>query len=167
MAARRLEADPPAGFRPGAAVTLTLFAAVVAIVLTSSLDLQERRVKQRDERYFGVPESGGPDLFVRGSSSMLGPEGTNPEIVEQLARVRGVETALPVYASLYPADPQGAPPQDETAEAVRVRFRQRVVVADCVDFVRGARPVGRLSVRRADGEPDAAGSSADPHVSRT
>lgn len=134
LAARRLEADPRAGFRPGAAVMLTLFVAVFAIVLTSSFDLRETRKDRRDASASGVPESGGPDLFVRGSSSLIGPEGTRPAIVEQLANVRGVAEAVPVYASVY-----GDAIRDPSHPEVTVRFRQRVVVADCVDFARAVR----------------------------
>jgi hypothetical protein len=137
LAARRLEADPRGGFRSGAAMTLTLFAAVVAIVMTSSLDLREARKDERDARERGVPASGGPDFFVRGSSTLLGPEGTDPSIVDALRDVRGVEEAVPIYASVY-----GDAIRDPANPEVNLRFRQRVVVAECRDFLRAVRTQG-------------------------
>jgi hypothetical protein len=118
LAARRIEADPRAGFRPGAAVALALFAATLAVTIVSSTDVR----RARSERAPGTTVVAGPDVVVRGSSSFFGPEGTSPSIVPKLRAVPGVTAAVPVYVD---ADVVGSQ---------QVPFRNRVVVADCATF---------------------------------
>ncbi len=134
LAARRLEADPRAGFRPGSAVTLTVFIAMVLIVVISSADLSNGRSRASGP---DGPAVRGPDLVVRGSASLFGPAGTDPELAAALAAVRGVEVAVPVYADL----------ERFGEEPNRFVFRERVVVAECATFARVMRITGRIDCR--------------------
>ena len=134
LAGRRLEADPRAGFRPGSAVTLTVFIAMVLLVVISSADLSNERSRAPGP---DGPAVRGPDLVVRGSSGFLGPAGTNPDLAAALAAVRGVEVAVPVYADI---DRLGEEPN-------RFVARQRVVVAECATFARVMRITGRIDCR--------------------
>jgi hypothetical protein len=118
LAARRIDADPRASFRPGAAVALSLFAATLVITVVSSTDLR----RARGDAAARARPVVGPDVIVRGSSSFLGPIGTTPAIVGRLRAVPGVLDVAPVYADARSVGP------------LNVVVRQRVVVADCAVF---------------------------------